>query len=100
MQRAEISARLTDITRAAHDREPEQTAPRGARLTDHYRGQPEQDGRQGKPIAQELRSCEPKTIGELAEDAEGTETYGRADDERHAHCISIPDGCGHRAILE
>src|SRR6266446_10778605 len=87
MQRAEITTRLTDVPGAAHDAEPEQTAPRRDGLPDHHRCQPEEQRR------------EPKAVGELAEHAQRAKANRGTDDERHAHGVSIGRGGWHPAIV-
>src|SRR6266446_8043950 len=99
MQRAEITTRLTDVPGAAHDAEPEQTAPRRDGLPDHHRCQPEEQRRERKPVAQQLRSREPEAVGQLAEHAQRAKANGGTDDERHAHGVSIGRGGWHPAIV-
>src|SRR5712691_4634268 len=99
MQRAEITARLADVAGAAHDREPEQTAPRRDGLPDHHRCQPEEQRRERKPVAQQLRSRKPEAVGELAEHAQRAKANRGTDDERHAHGVSIGRGRWHPAIV-
>src|ERR1700687_2128685 len=95
MQGAEVAARRADIAGTAHDDETEQAAPWWKTLANHDRRQPEQYGRQRETIAEQLRSGEPETVGELAEDPQRAEADGGSDHKCDARHVSILRGRGH-----
>src|ERR1700737_3796156 len=98
MEGAEVTRGLADIADPTHDRDTNQAASRRQALSNDARPQPEQPRPQGEAITEQLRRTQSEAVGELAEDAQGAEATGRADDEGHAGRASIR-GRGHADIL-
>ena len=99
MQRAEVAARLTDVSGAAHDRQTDE-ATAWRQVLPHDGGcQPEQLSGQPEAITQKLRGTQSETVGQLPEDTEAAEETGRRDNKCHSGRTAIADRRTHAAIL-